>query len=261
MPDRCRTLFLRLLPLLSLLLLTALPPAGMALAGDHYDLEEDLPIRVEDAMPTPFMNREVQTVLRYQREDNKKDLFYGQPRVAVGIWPNTELRVGVPLRAGTADKRGSGDIEASLLYNFNQEARWFPALAVEGKVDIPTGYNSRGWDTEVKFIATKTLGETSYFHQLHVNLSWLHNDRPDHRERENGWVGVVGYSMRVGPDLVLLADVWREWKAQKDKKENMVEAGLRYMWSPRVVLSLGGGVGFADQSPPGRVTTGVQVSF
>ena len=32
--------------------------------------------------------------------------------------------------------------------------------------------------------------------------------------------------MRVGPDLVLLADVWREWKVEKDKKENMVEAGL-----------------------------------
>jgi hypothetical protein len=236
-----------------------LPP--QAVAGDHHRLEEGLPVEVEDAFATGYRNRELQTVIRYERSDQGDDLVYLEPRLEYGIWPNAEIQVAVPVRMGSADRTGSGDIDLSALYNFNHETLILPALSLEGTVTFPTGKDSDGLDTELKFLATKTVGRTSRLHQLHLNVSWLRNDEREDGERRNRYKAMLGYSTSLSADLIFVADIVREALEEDGEYSNLLEAGVRYQFSPLTVLAIGAGIGIGEESPDGRITGGFQRSF
>jgi hypothetical protein len=240
-------------------LILALPTD--CVAGDHHRLEEGLPVEVEDAFATGYRNRELQTVIRYERTDDNENLVYLEPRLEYGIWPNAEIQVAVPVRMGNADRTGSGDIDLSALYNFNHETLFLPALSLEGTVTFPTGKDSDGYDTELKFLATKTIGKTSRLHQLHLNVSWLRNDEREEDERRNRYKAVLGYSSSIAADWIFVADIVREALEEEDAFANLVEAGVRFQYSPLTVLALGVGVGVGEESPDGRITGGFQRSF
>ncbi|MFN7139745.1 MAG: transporter, partial [Limisphaerales bacterium] len=146
-----------------------------ALAGatsfgaDHQNLEEGLPVSVEDAYPIAYRGREIQSVFRYDRTHDDKNRVTLEPRIELGIAPNTEFEIRAPFYLGNADRTGSGDIALGVLYNFNTESLMLPAFSLGAEGVVPTGKDSRGFDTAVKFIVTKSVSKSG-LDRIHLNL-------------------------------------------------------------------------------------------
>lgn len=231
-----------------------------ASAADHSNLEEGLPTHVEDAYPVAYRSREVQALFSYERTDESEDRLTIEPRLEVGVWRNAQVTLRAPFYAGNADRSGSGDIGLGALYNFNTETLVLPAFAVAGEAEFPSGKNSRGVDTTLKFIFTKSI-TSSGLDRVHLNLAWKHNSSAEADERSDRFVGVVGYSRRLNADTILVADYVREEAETEDEAANIVEVGVRRQLTPLAVLSLGVGAGIGEESPDVRITAGYQRSF
>lgn len=233
-----------------------------AQAADHMNLDEGLPITIEDAFPTPYRNYEAQVLGQYDnvRDDSRgNDVFTVEPRLEAGLFRNFQAEIGVPYRLGNTSDRDSGDVNIDGLYNFNAETLALPAFALKAGVGVPFGRDSQGAQTVLKAIATKTIGETWENRRVHLNAAWLHKfDRRTDDERSDGYLVGVGYSQPVASDTVLVADLIREHQIEDDRESNVVEAGVRWQLDPLTVFSAGAGAGFLDESPRFRFLVGLQ---
>ncbi len=232
-----------------------------ARAADHINLEPGLPLEVEDAYPTGYLNREFQLSGRYERTADGKNQYRADPRLEYGFARNWQARINVPFILGNGDKRGSGDVGAELFYNFNSESLKLPAFAASVNATVPSGRDSSGVDTEFKLIATKTLGYAEKLQRVHLNLTYFNNASARADERSNGYVAVAGYSQRLGPQTIFLTDYVRQQEKERGATSDIIEVGLRYQKTPLTVLSAGLGAGVSKDSPDFRLTLGLQRSF
>jgi hypothetical protein len=246
--------------LLSLTLASGALATHRVQAADHLNLEENLPTRVEDAYPIGFRGREIQSYFRYDRTRDDENRLALVPQLELGIAPNTEFQIAAPFYVGNADRTGSGDIELSLLYNFNTEAVVLPAFALEAEGVVPTGKDSRGFDTKLKFIATKSISHTG-LDRLHLNVAWARNAGARADEREHRYFAILGYSRPFAPDWILVADFVREQERERGENSNIFEIGARWQVTPLSVISMGVGAGIGEESPRARVVLGFQKSF
>ena len=232
-------------------------------AADHQNLEEGLPTDLEDADPIEYLGREAQAQLRYERQRNRrgKNLFTLDPRLEYGFVRNGQVAISAPFLLGSGDRTGGGDLTLSALYNFNTESLSLPAFAVSARTEFPTGYDTAGVGTELKFIATKTLGNGSHLDRLHLNVSWLHNTAVHNTQRSDRYRAILGYSRRLGPDTILVTDFERLEELDRGRNDNIVELGIRRQVTPLTVLSIGAGAGIGHDSPDYRITAGFQRSF
>lgn len=233
----------------------------LALASDHKNLEEGLPVTVEDAYPVAWLGREVQGLLRYERTQDGKDDWLLEGRLEYGFARNWQGKLSVPWRFGNAEKESSGNLRAELFHNFNQESLSMPALALSLEGEFPTGVDSEGIDTKLKLIASKTLGRSSLYHRLHLNAAWKRIGEPGAGERRDLLELVAGYDRRLRPNTHLVADVVYEEQKKKGEAHWIAEVGVRQQISPLTVVALGVGAGLNDDAPRYRVTLGVQRSF
>jgi len=242
-------------------LATAIALAGTAYASDHTNLEPGLPLEVEDAYPTGYLNREFQLSGRYERTAQGKNQYTLDPRLEYGFARNWQARINAPFILGQGNRTGSGDVGVELFYNFNTESLKLPAFALSARANLPSGRDSSGVDTEYKFIATKSLGYAEKLQRVHLNLSYFANANHREEERANRYAAILGYSQRVGPDTVFLTDFVRQQELERGLTSNIVEVGLRRQLTPLKVVSLGLGAGIGNQSPDFRATLGYQQSF
>ena len=231
-------------------------PGAVHAQTDHFNLEEGLPTSVEDAYPTGFRNREFQIGPQYDRADGGEDRILLNPRLEIGLLRNTQLAVTVPVLLGSADKTGSGDIRVDALYNFNTEGLTLPALALAARADVPTGADRRGVDAEFTFVATRSI--SNWLDRLHLNVIYMRAGDPGPTERRDRYAVILGYSGRLGPDMILVGDVLREQEREEGVESNIVELGVRRQITPLLILALGVGAGIGDESPDVRLTLGLQ---
>ena len=224
---------------------------------DHRNLEQGLPITIEDAYPTPYLNREFQLVTRYDRV-NGRDLTLLNPRFEYGFARNWQGRIEAPFRLGSADRTGSGDTALEAFYNFNAESLTLPAFAASVRAIFPSGERSRGVDTEYKLLFTKTPGQAKNFDRLHLNLQYLVNAQADEMERNGRFTGAAGYSRRLGPNYILVTDYVYQQEREKSKDSHVIEAGVRFQHSPLTIFTFGAGAGLTKNSPDFRVSLGFQ---
>ena len=250
-----------ILPLLALPLL-ALPLS--ARAADHTNLDENLPVRLEDAYAIPYDSIEAQGYFSYARNrlgragrgTRGSDAFTFSPQVEVGAYRNFQFSLAAPYRLGNASETKQGDVVGQGLYNFNSEGVTVPALSLGLGVDQPYGYQSGGTESSVKFVATKSIGSfgTDYVpRRLDLNAIWYHNYDPltlaDTRERRDRYLVGLAYSQPVSNDAVLVGDVYREQLRERRQAQDIAQVGVRYQLDPQTVLSGSVGTGFADHSP------------
>lgn len=231
-----------------------------AQAADHLNLEEGIPLEVEDAYPVPYKGRELQGVFRYERNDGE-DILLFEPRIEYGFAPNWQGRIAVPFEFGSGVEDGLGDVGLELFYNFNAEGLELPAFAVSVGADFPTGDNSAGVDPTVKFITTKTLGTGENLDRLHLNLSYTYNDQNRTAERSHLFGATLGYSRRLNSETLLVTDLVYEQEKEENEDVLLLELGARYQLTPLSVLAIGAGAGLTGDSPDFRITGAFQYSF
>lgn len=246
---------------MTVLAIAAMEGASGVYAADHFNLEEGLPVEVEDAYPIAYRGREIQGLARYERTDEGEDRVVLDPRLEFGFARNAQVKLTVPFFVGSAEDTNSGDVGLEAFYNFNQESLVLPAFAVSARGDFPTGEDSEGFDTTLKLIVSKTLGRSSLLHGVHLNLSWKHNADAEPDERDDYYVAVAGYSRRLTPDMMLVTDLVREEDKEAGKTSNLVELGARHQLTPLTLMAVGAGAGFGDESPEFRLSLGFQHSF
>jgi len=245
--------------LLCAALLASMAPA--ARASDVHDLQRGLPLEVEDTTTTEEGSFQVQASARYERTNEGEDQLTVEPQLQYGLLPNLHVELSYPIIAGDADRSGSGDVTAAVLYNFLQEENARPALAVKAQVELPTGVGSDGVDTDLRFLLTKTLSENESQDRVHLNVDWIHNAAADSDERHNRFIGVIGYSRKLSDQTVFLADLVREQQEQEGLDSTILEAGVLHQLNEKTTLAAGIGAGIGEDSPDVRITIGLQYSF
>jgi hypothetical protein len=227
-------------------------------AHDHLNLEHGVPLEVEDAYVTPYMNREFHTYMTYDRLPENKDRLLLVPRLELGLFRNFQFELASPFEFGDRDKKVSRNIELDGLYNFNMETLYIPGISLGGGVYLPTGEGRHGHDTHVKLNLTKTLPIPVSFHRLHANIDWTQNAEPRSAERDNAFKYVLGYQVRLGTDDFVIADYFYEEQLEKNMETHMVEVGWRHQYNPLTVLATGAGAGLTDESPDFRFNVSFQ---
>ncbi|EGJ49686.1 transporter [Desulfocurvibacter africanus] len=242
------------------LFLGLLAAAPLQALAQSYDLDENFPLRMEDAEVIGKDNFTFQGSFAYELGEDGEDLFELEPALQYGPLERLELELASPFLLGNIDDRGSGDITASAQYKLTEAGRWMPSLAVKGALTFPSGEDSRGVDPSLKLLASWHL-DGSGAHRVHVNGAWTRNFEPYADESEDGWLYLLGYSYRLNQNWIMLADIWREQTTLTDEEINIAEAGLIYEFSDRLFMAVGAGGGFGDESPEMRASTAFQLNF
>jgi hypothetical protein len=72
---------------------------------------------------------------------------------------------------------------------------------------------------------------------------------------------VGGYSRRVSPDVVFVADFVRARERDAGHDSNLFEAGVRVQLTPLFLVGAGLGAGVGEEAPDVRLTLSLQHSF
>ncbi len=232
----------------------------VATAVDVGSLSGGAPVSVDDAGTTDPGTLELVVPFELSRKDSGDESFGFTPKLKYGIAPDWGVSVSIPLRAGSADRTGSGDLRAAATWSFLKEQGARPALAAQLSLIAPTGRGSDGLDAELQLLATKTLpGAVS--HHVHLNASVLRNSRQDGEERRHRNAFVVGYDRRLAPDLLGIADFVYAHDRERGGSDRLLEVGARYKLRNSDVVGLGLGLGVGSSETDWRIGLSYQLQF
>ena len=182
-----------------LLLLIALlvGPAARALALDHDNLDPNRPIGMEDAYAIPKGEIGLEGGVRFNDRREGRTQVTFQPQIIYGAFDNAQIEIQGDLFTDPRSLVGankSGDLHLGLLYNFNTETLNLPAMAVRVEADLPTGVNSKGIDTQLTGILTRSFGRL----RMHLNAGYTVMGSPQGQERPGAYRAVAAVSYPLG---------------------------------------------------------------
>jgi len=243
--------------------------AGQARAqADYRNLDPGRPIAVEDAQPIAYRELEAQNgIPRFNREHRGQWIVGLESEYKMGIYK--DLQVGLSSEYVVAHRNGNTvttgrDRQLHLLYNFNQETRHLPALAIRPELTIRGGgLGSRHEHAALKGIVSKTIGHN----RLHLNGSYTVGPTaaPGRGgELVNRYFYGAAYE-RTFPlkFVVLLADVYARKPIDNALTQVVFEVGTRVQLTPKWVLDTGISTGALRSSagPDLGFTFGLSHSF
>lgn len=256
---------LRSITVMIVLLCELLPRPGLAL--DHDNLDPNRPIGMEDAYAIPKGEIGIEGGVRFndRREGSTRVTF--QPQIIYGAFYNTQIEIQGDLMSDPNTLVGaakSGDLHLGLLYNFNTETISLPAFAARVAVDLPTGVNSKGVDTQMTGILTRSFGRL----RVHLNAGYTILGSPQGQERPGTYRAVAAVSYPLGyptsfRDTLIVSLYTRESDLRGQRNNSGIELGLRHQLTSRMVLD--GGLGTEFSGPADRAallgTIGLSVGF
>lgn len=241
------------------------PAGGWAL--DHDNLDPNRPIGLEDAYAIAKGEIGLESGVRFNDRRAGRTRVTFQPQLIYGAFDNTQIEVQGDFFSDPRSVVGvnkSGDLHLGVLYNFNTETMTVPALALRVEADFPTGVNSRGVDTQVTGIMTRSFGRL----RTHLNIGYTVLGSPQGQERAGAYRAVAAVSYPLGYPLrfvdTLIASVYTRQSDLRGQRNNTgIELGLRHQWTSRIVLDAG--LGTELDGPADRAallgTLGVSVGF
>ena len=241
--------------------------ANAVLALDHDNLDPNRPIGMEDAYAIPKGEIGVEGGVRFndRREGRTRVIF--QPQIIYGAFENTQIEIQGDLMTEPNTIVGankSGDLHLAVLYNFNTETIHLPAFAVRVETELPTGVNSKGIDTQMTGIVTRSFGRL----RAHLNAGYTILGVPQGQERPGTYRAVAAISYPLGyptsfRDTFIGSVYTRQSDLRGQRNNTGVELGLRHQLTSRIVLD--GGLGTEFYGPSDRAallgTVGLSVGF
>jgi hypothetical protein len=225
-----------------LLGLAALPAVSLA-QTDYRNLDDGRPVRTEDAFVVDHHEFEFLAPFTYDAGVGGSRRYVVQPELEYGIWPNTQLSIKVPfgaLDSAGSSSFGTGGLQVSEIYNFNHEGPSLPALSARVDLLVPAG--TLAYDdalVTLKAIASRTFGLT----RLHLNAAWTFGTSPTAApalEAPPRWfVGAaVDYTL-FRSSILLAGDLTAAQDHSGAPTSVVVGAGMRWQWTPTLVLDAG----------------------
>jgi hypothetical protein len=238
-----------------------------AWALDHDNLDPNRPIQMEDAYAVPKGEIGLESGVRLNDRRAGRTRITFQPQIIYGAFDNTQIEIQGDLFTEPRSVVGankSGDLHLGLLYNFNTETLTVPAFAMRVEADVPTGVRSKGIDTAVMGVLTRSFDRL----RAHLNAGYTVLGSPQGQERRGGYRVVaalsypIGYPHRFRETLIL--DVYtRQSDLVGQRNHTGIEFGLRHQLSSRIVVDTG--VGTEVLGPTDRSaltgTVGLSVGF
>jgi hypothetical protein len=235
---------------------------------DYYNTDASRPVVIEDAYPVERYAFEFQVApLRMERSDAGAYHWEIEPEIAYGIFPRTQIELGIHLDVTDRDQVGRdfgvGGIDLAVLHNLNVETRTWPALALAADVIAPIGsFAPSGVYSSVKGIATRTF----QWARIHVNGEYSLGPEPEADETGGDFSRwMAGFAVdRAFPidGYLLIADAFVEQPLLADEDlEWTVEAGARYQLDPFFALDIGLGRRLTGNDPAWFVTVGAARTF
>lgn len=238
-----------------------------SLALDHDNLDPNRPIGMEDAYAIPKGEIGMEGGVRFndRREGSTRVTF--QPQIIYGAFYNTQIEIQGDLMSDPNTLVGaakSGDLHLGVLYNFNTETISLPAFAARVGVDLPTGVNSKGVDTQMTGILTRSFGRL----RVHLNAGYTILGSPQGQERSGTYRAVAAVSYPLGyptsfRDTLIASLYTRESDLRGQHNHSGIEIGLRHQLTSRMVLDGGLGTEFAGPADRAALlgTIGLSVGF
>ena len=122
--------------------LAACAPSAKA-QTDFYNTDRGRPVQIEDAYVTERYAFELKLApVRLERTRGGTYNWGVEPEIALGIFPRTQIELGLPLafiEQGSQRRSGIAGLDLSAMHNFNVETEGLPALALRGDVLAPVG--------------------------------------------------------------------------------------------------------------------------
>ena len=246
------------------LLCTVAAPRGAQAQIDYRNLDDDRPTHVEDAYPLERFAFELITPYRLVRLGAGRTLQAFIPEIEYGLLRNAQIGVKLPVAA--LDEAGSttwGVSGARLfaLYNLNTEGPVLPALSVRSDVVFPVG--SRGGDAtrgSLKVLATRSFGRS----RLHLNAEYGFGDGQTAlvEGTDRWWYGAAVDRTLFRRSTLVVAEVYALREADGTPVEVNASVGVRYQWTPTIVLDLGVARGLRNEfGPDFEFTFGLSRAF
>lgn len=248
-------------------LVVLLLPPTFAIALDHDNLDPNRPIAIEDAFPVPHGEIGVEGGVLFNDRKHGKSRWIFQPQILIGAFANTQVELSSNVATDPTTIVGddkSGDLSLGVLYELNTETANVPAFAVRAGVGLPTGVNSKGVDTELTGVMTRSFGRW----RTHLNVGYTFLGSPQGGERSGVYRVVAAVSYPLGYPMsfrdTIIANVFtRQSSLGGQQNPTGIGMGLRHQVSSRVVLDMG--LGSEVAGPPDRSvffsTIGLSVGF
>ena len=248
-----------------ILFLSLFITAAPTWAVDHNNLDEGRPLQVEDAYPIAYGELSAETGVRVSYNRHGDDRVAFPMELLYGAYWNLHLGLGSTLFTSPQtidDPEKSGDLRLLGLYNLNQETLRIPALAVKLTLDFPSGIRSRGVDTELKGILTRTVGHG----RVHLNAGYQFIGNARDAKRDGRYEVLLGAQYPWGYPrsftTTVLADVFTHQATRFNETNNSgVEIGMRRQIAPAIILDVGIGTEFIGPSERDLFFATVGVSF
>ena len=137
--------------------------ASLGAQTDYFNTDAGRPLTIEDAYALERRSIEIQGApLRLERIRGGQYRWGIEPELSVGLFPRTQIEIGVPLvfvdDPSRGDRRaGAAGVDMSVLYNLNRETS-LPAFAVGVGALLPAGsLGPRDPYGNAKVVMTRTL--------------------------------------------------------------------------------------------------------
>ena len=230
--------------------------------GDPQALSVGVPVRIQDALVTPFGEAIFQTVGTNTYVDRRGSGLSSplSETLKLGVAPGLGLNLGIAQNFGDSGHSGV-TVTPSFQYVFNKSQGYIPGFSVEGAYTPRPGTGQSGGTWGFSAQATKNLGPTDQSPRLHFNVEWNKDNDQTNRLRPQTLGYGVGYSMLMSERAALVTDIFYSQTAARRDSQTFVDAGVSYILTPRLSLSGGGGVGVDRSTPAFRVFFSLSTSF
>lgn len=244
-------------PVFIVALLLATATARTAVAQiDYRNLDDGRPVEVTDAYPVE--RRAMELMLPYAVERGHGNTIHSvTPELSGGVFANSQISLTAPLVLHTGENPGLAGVRVSALYNFFTESPSLPALALRGEMHLPAGRRG-GRDPRgaLTLIGTRSFGAW----RTHLNAGWGFRDPAEPAEVHPVPRWLVGGALDrtlFRQSLLLVGSVTARALSRESPTETVAALGVRWQWTPRMVLDVGVERRLSTPGPDLGITLGV----
>jgi hypothetical protein len=213
---------------------------------DYRNLDDDRPVRAEDAYP--LERYAFDFLLPYSFERGRGGDWHQAvvPEIEYGLLRNFQLGLKLPVvvadtsgAAGAPTIRGISGLRLFALFNVNTEGSALPAFALRLDGYAPVGnLGGDGARGSVKVIATRSFGKS----RVHLNGSYGFGDFAARALVEGGerwWYGAAVDRTLFRQSVLLVAEAFALRGSRGEATQVNASLGFRWQWTPMTVLDAG----------------------